>query len=128
VVNIGSALHYLVDLRDTLPLNIFVEFTANIILFLGLTYFIVNGLTSRKGFFSNLWTILLGVVGLGLLTLWQKQLDGAVADALASQLGVEVGGNFIVYIQYVYYLGLAVAGLIFFRNRRDVKHWFPAKK
>jgi hypothetical protein len=128
VVNIGSALHYLVDLRDTLPLNIFVEFTANIILFLGLTYFIVNGLTSRKGFFSSLWTILLGVVGLGILTFWQKVLDNAVAEALASQLGVDVGGNFIVYIEYVYYLGAAVAGLIFLRNRRDVKHWFPAKK
>jgi len=128
VVNVGSALHYLVDLRDTLPLNIFVEFALNIVLFLGLAYFIINGLTSRKGFFSSLWTILLGVVGLALLTEWQKQLDGAVAHALVSQLGEEVGGNFIVYIEYVYYLGIAVAGLVFLGNRRDVKHWFPAKK
>jgi hypothetical protein len=128
VVNIGSALHYLIDLRDTLPLNIFIEFVVTIILFLGLTYFMVRGLTSRKGFFSNLWTILLGVVGLGLLTVWQKQLDGAVAEAIASQLGVDVGGNFIVYIEYAYLLGIAVTSLIFLRNRRDVKHWFPAKK
>jgi hypothetical protein len=75
-----------------------------------------------------LWTILLGVVGLGLLTLWQKQLDSAVADALATQIGVEVGGNFIVYIEYAYLLGIAVTGLIFLRNRRDINHWFPAKK
>jgi len=128
VVNTGSALHYLIDLRDTLPLDVFVEFAANIVLFLGLTYFMVRGLTSRKGFFSSLWTVLLGVVGLGLLTFWQKVLDNAVAEAIASQLGVEVGGNFIVYIEYVYYLGVAVTGLIFLRNRRDVKHWFPAKK
>ncbi|MDO9301925.1 MAG: hypothetical protein Q7T89_11105, partial [Anaerolineales bacterium] len=128
VVNIGSALHYLVDLRDTLPLNIFIEFVVNIILFLGLTYFMLRGMTSRKGFFSSLWTVLLGVIGLGLLTFWQKVLDNAVAEAIASQLGVDIGGNFIVYIEYVYYLGVAVTGLIFLRNRRDVKHWFPAKK
>jgi hypothetical protein len=53
VVNIGSALHYLVDLRDALPLNIFIEFAVNIILFLAATYFMVNGLTSRKGFFPT---------------------------------------------------------------------------
>lgn len=128
VVNIGSALNYLNDLRDILDLTVFIEFGVIFVLFLGLAYFIVSGLTSRKGFFSSLWTVLLGVVGLGLLTLWQKLLDGMLAENIASQLGEEVGDNFIVYIEYAYFLGIAVTGFIFLRNRRDLKHWFPAKK
>ncbi|MBK7316763.1 toll/interleukin-1 receptor domain-containing protein [Candidatus Villigracilis affinis] len=128
VVNIGSALNYLFDWYDVLAFSVFVEFAVNFILFFGLAYFIVSGLTSRKGIFSSLWAVLLGVVGLALLTYWQKLLDGELAYSIASQLGEDVGFNFINYIEYVYYLGIAVTGLIFLRNRRDVKQWFPAKK
>ena len=65
---------------------------------------------------------------MALLTYWQKLLDGELAYSIASQLGEDVGLNFINYIEYVYYLGIAVTGLIFLRNRRDIKQWFPAKK
>lgn len=127
VVNIGSALNYLFDWYDVLAFSVFVEFAVNFILFFGLAYFIVSGLTSRKGIFSSLWAVLLGVVGLALLTYWQKLLDGELAYSIASQLGEDVGLT-INYIEYVYYLGIAVTGLIFLRNRRDIKQWFPAKK
>ncbi len=90
MVNIGSALQYIISPPDALFPSELVELAVNMVLFGGLAYFMMSGLTSRKGFFSSLWPILLGVVGLGLLTFWQKDLDGRIAAQMA-EAGVDVG-------------------------------------
>ncbi len=133
VVNIGSALHYIIlppDVDNGLFANELIELAVNMALFGGLAYFIVRGLSSRKGLFSNPWIILLGFAGFGLLTYWQKLLDGEIFNALvdAGVDELDISEGFVNYIQYVYYLGAAVTGFVFLRNRRDLQHWFPAKK
>ena len=130
VINIGSALQYIISPPDALFPSELVELVVNMILFGGLAYFMVSGLTGRKGFFSSLWPILLGVVGLGLLTFWQKDLDGRIAAQMA-EAGVDVDTiaySFVNIAEYVYLIGIAAIGFVFFRNSRDAKRWFPAKK
>jgi hypothetical protein len=39
----------------------------------------------------------------------------------------EVGISFVNLGYLIYFLGIAVTGFVFFRNRRDTKQWFPAK-
>ena len=130
MVNIGSALQYIISPPDALFPSELVELVVNMILFGGLAYFMVSGLTSRKGFFSSLWPILLGVVGLGLLTFWQKDLDGRIAAQMV-EAGVsedEIAFTFVNIAEYIYLLGIVAIGFVFFRNNRDAKRWFPAKK
>jgi Na+/proline symporter len=40
----------------------------------------------------------------------------------------EIGYSFMDVIFYIYFLGIFAIGIVFFRNRRDAKQWFPAKK
>lgn len=130
MVNIGSALQYIISPPDALFASELVELIVNMVLFAGLAYFMVSGLTSRKGLFSSLWPILLGVVGLGLLTFWQKDLDGRIVfqmiDAGVSE--DEIPYSFINISEYIYLLGIAAIGFVFFRNSHDAKRWFPARK
>ena len=130
MVNIGSALQYIISPPDALFPSELVELVVNMVLFGGLAYFMVSGLTSRKGFFSSLWLILLGIVCLGLLTFWQKDLDGRIAAQMV-EAGVnedEISYGFVNIAEYIYLLGIAAIGFVFFRNRHDSKRWFPAKK
>lgn len=130
MVNIGSALQYIISPPDALFTSELVELVVNMVLFGGLAYFMVSGLTSRTGLFSRLWPILLGVLGLGLLTLWQKDLDDRIAQGMIDA-GVgedEIAASFVNIAEYIYLLGIVTIGFVFFRNRRDAKRWFPAKK
>jgi len=130
VVNIGSALNYIITPPDSLFPAEFVEFGVNIVLFFGLAYFMISGLTSRKGIFSSLWPILVGVVAFGALTYWQKYMDSRIASQMVSA-GVDendIAFNFINLAEYIYLIGIFAAGFVFFRNSRDAKLWFPARK
>lgn len=129
VVNIGSSLSYLLTPPIDLIPSDYVELVANMILFGGLAYFMVSGLTSRKGLFSSLWQILLGVVVMWGLTYWQKDLDGRIINEMA-EAGIDVNTiayNFVNIAEYIYLIGIAVTGYMFLRNMRDAKRWFPAK-
>ncbi len=130
VVSIGAALHYIITPPDPLFPAELIEFAANILLFCGLAYFMVSGLTNRRGFFSSLWLIIIGILGLGFLMFWQKDLDGRIINQMA-EAGVDVNTvafSFVNVAEYVYFLGIFAVGFMFFRNRRDTKQWFPAKK
>jgi hypothetical protein len=129
VVNIGSSLSYLLTPPIDLIPSDYVELVANMVLFGGLAYFMVSGLTSRKGLFSSLWQILLGVVVMWGLTYWQKDLDGRIINEIA-EAGIDVDTiayNFVNIAEYIYLIGIAVTGFMFLRNVRDAKRWFPAR-
>jgi len=130
VVNIGSSLNYVVSPPVSLLPNEIMELVVNMLLFGGLAYLMVRGLTSRKGLFSSVWQILVGFVGFGLLTFWQKDLDGRIISEVANA-GIDVNTiaySFVNIAEYIYLIGIAVTGFVFFRNRQDIKNWFPAKK
>ncbi len=130
VVNIGSSISYLLTPPIDLIPSDYVELGANMLLFGGLAYLMVKGLTSRKGLFSSLWQILLGVVVMWGLTYWQKVLDGRIVSEIVDA-GIDINTipyNFVNVAEYIYLIGIAVTGFVFFRNMRDAKRWFPAKK
>ncbi|MBK8782367.1 MAG: toll/interleukin-1 receptor domain-containing protein [Anaerolineales bacterium] len=129
VVNIGSSISYLLTPPIDLIPSDYVELIANMLLFGGLAYFMVKGLTSRKGLFSSFWQILLGVVVMWGLTYWQKDLDGRIINEIA-EAGIDVNTiayNFVNVAEYIYMIGIAVTGFMYFRNMRDAKRWFPAR-
>ncbi|MBL8101323.1 MAG: hypothetical protein JNM02_02220, partial [Anaerolineales bacterium] len=130
VINVGSSLNYIISPPVSLIPAEVVEIIVNMALFCGLAYLMVRGLTSRKGLFSSLWQILLGVVGMGLLTLWQRALDENIMNEMADA-GIDVSTiafSFVNVAEYIYLTGILAIGFVFLRNRRDVKLWFPAKK
>ena len=130
VINIGSSLHYIFASPTLLYASEIIVLVVNMALFCGLAYFMVRGLTSRKGVFSSLGLILAGILILGGLVYGQKLLDENIITELHNQ-GVnidEVGLSFVNVAEYVYFLGIFATGFVFFRNRRDTKQWFPAKK
>ena len=128
VVNIGSALNYVISPPvDLFPEDI-VSLVVNMLLFGGLAYIIVSGLTSRKGIFANLWAVLFGVVCMGLLTFWQVELDTKIVSEVYDS-GIDVDSiaySFVNVASYIYMIGIAVTGYMFLRNGRDAKRWFPA--
>jgi len=136
VINIGSSLDYifssdaLYNASDDTYFPIIIGFVINMALFSGLAYFMIRGLTSRKGAFSSFRSIIVGIVLLGILLFVQNVLDGIIIDELASA-GVnidEVGISFANLGFLIYFLGIFLIGFVFLRNRRDTKLWFPAKK
>ena len=130
VVSIGASLNYVISPPVSLIPSDIIELLVNMVLFGGLAYFMVRGLSSRKGLFSNLWQILFGVIGMGLLTFWQKDLDGRIINDIA-EAGIDVDTiaySFVNIAEYIYLIGIAGIGFVFFRNRQDIKNWFPAKK
>jgi hypothetical protein len=193
IVSVGASLHYMFKPSvDLLPYE-YVELIAIILSFCGLAYFMVTGLTSRKGLFSGATAIVLGIVLLGGLMFWQKGVNARILDEIAEMGDVSVVEEviteeviteevviveeeeyvdvddeeafsedeemdtsddeitmsdfvvttdeefslafmpefklaFVDVVEYIYYLGIVVMGLVFFRNQRDVKRWLPSRK
>jgi len=136
VVNVGASLDYMFasnamfNASDETFFSTITSFAINLILFSGLTYFIVRGLTSRKGLFSSFRFIVLGIIALGILLFWQSVLDTNILMEIeeAGFDSSEVGVSFANLAFFIYFLGIAVTGFVFFRNRNDIKNWFPARK
>ena len=136
VINIGASLDYIFaspamfNASEESFGSTFMGFVVNMTLFCGLAYIMVRGLTSRKGFFASFRSILVGIFILGILLLWQTVLDANIIQEMADA-GLdttEVGISFVNLGFLIYFLGIFVIGFVFFRNRRDAKQWFPAKK
>lgn len=136
VISIGASLDYIFasdamfNASEESYTATFIGFIVNIALFCGFAYFMVRGLTSRKGFFSNFRFILAGIFILGILLFWQSVLDSSVLQEMADA-GVdtsEIGISFVNLAFIVYFVGIFAIGFVFFRNKRDAQQWFPAKK
>jgi hypothetical protein len=135
VINIGASIDYIFssdamyNASDQSYVTTIIGFVVNMLLFCGLAYFMVRGLTSRKGLFSSFRSILVGIFILGILLLVQSILDASILQDMADA-GLdtsEVGISFVNLGFLIYFLGIFLTGFVFFRNRRDAKQWFPAK-
>jgi hypothetical protein len=136
VINIGTSVDYIFESPALMDASqeafdaTITGFLVNILLFCGLAYFMVRGLTSRKGLFSSFRSILAGVFILGILVFVQSVLDAAVLEDMenAGLNTSDVGISFANLTLMIYFLGIFLTGFVFIRNRRDAKQWFPAKK
>lgn len=129
VVNIGSSLNYVITPPVSLLPDEIIALVVCMFLFCGLAYLMVRGLTSRRGLFSSLWQILLGVLVIGLLMFWQVSLDQAIIAEI-EDAGIDVDTvaySFVNVVEYVYFLGIVVTGFVYFWNKRDIQRWLPAK-
>ncbi len=133
VVSIGSSLDYLfaspalLDVSDETAGIVFIGFIVSLILFIGLTFFMIRGMTRRKGLFARFAWIITGIIGMGLLILWQSNLEFLIFEEL-DFYGLDEPSSFLWVTYMIYFLGIFVLGFILYRNRLDVKRWFPAKK
>jgi hypothetical protein len=136
VINVGASLDYILasdamwNASDETFGSTIIAFVFNLILFSGLTFFMVRGLTSRKGIFSSFRFIVLGIVMLGVLLFWQSVLDSNILLEIeeAGYDSSEVGISFTNLAFIIYFLGIALTAFVIFRNRQDLRNWFPAKK
>ncbi|MEP7134151.1 MAG: toll/interleukin-1 receptor domain-containing protein [Chloroflexota bacterium] len=136
VINIGASIDYIFasdamwNASDQAFSSTIISFIVNMLMFTGLAYFMVRGLTSRKGIFSRFGVIVIGIVILGILLFWQSILDSNILLEMedANISTEDVGISFTNLAYFIYFLGIAVTGFVFLGNRRDLKNWFPARK
>lgn len=136
VINIGSSIDYIFasdamwNASDETFGATIISFIVNMLLFSGLAYFMVRGLTSRKGAFSSFRSIAVGILILGILLFWQSSLDASIMQEIedAGYDSSQVAFSFVNVAYIIYFLGIAVTGFVIFRNRQDIKNWFPAKQ
>lgn len=83
IVSVGASLHYMFKPAVELLPYEYVELIAILLSFCGLAYFMVKGVTSRKGFFAGVTAIVLGIVVLGGLMFWQKGVNARILNEIA---------------------------------------------
>jgi hypothetical protein len=136
VINVGASLDYIFasdamwNASDESFTSTIVQFIINLLLFSGLAYFMVRGLTERTGFFSRFRFIIVGIVLLGILLVWQGILDTNILTEMeyAGVDTTEIGISFTNMALLIYFLGIGLTGFVILRNRQDIGNWFPAKK
>lgn len=121
----GDSLMYLTD--DTFG-SIFIQLILHMILFSALAYFIVRGVTKRAGWFSSFRSYIVGLIMAGIMLLWQVSLSGNAGVELESAGLEDTTSIASVLPFFIYFVGIFVMAFVFFRNKRDIQRWFPARK
>jgi hypothetical protein len=101
------------------------QLSLSSILLVVLTFFAVRGLLSRKGWFAKFPVILAVVAVQGLLMRFMASIDNDVYYA-ALEVGEDLGVNFATFGNPIFMIGLLFLIWVYFKNRADVRHWFPA--
>lgn len=133
VINVGAVIDYLffsgvTDFLETEFLGtISIVLIGSVILFAGLSFFMTRGLITRTGLFSNLKLFLAGLVILGLLMFGIVQLDNYIYDILIEEADIDTGFTFTYFGTIIYLIGVALLAIVYFRNRLDLKRWFPSR-
>ena len=136
VINIGASFDYVFASDamwnasdETFGTTLF-AFIGNMLLFSAAAFFMVRGMTRRQGIFSSFRSVVVGVLFLGILLMWQSALDTNILLEM-EEAGIdssEIGFSFTNFSYFIYFLGFAATGMVFLRNRRDIRNWFPARK
>ena len=132
---VGSSLKYflgssegLVNLSDETLGSVFLGLIFQMIMFCVLTILILRGVTTRKGWFASFWMLVVGLLGIGALLFWQVDMATTASLELETATGTDTT-NIAVYLPFlIYFVGIFIMLGIFFRNRRDIQRWFPARK
>jgi len=133
VVNIGASLDYLLasdallDTSEETAGLVLVGFIFSLLLFVGLTFFMLRGMTRRKGLFARFKWILVGIVLIGFILGWQSSLEFLILEDLEAY-GLDEPSSLLWVIYSIYFLGIFILSFILFKNRLDIKRWFPGKK
>jgi len=132
---VGSSIKYflssidsLLNLTDDTFGNIFFGLILQMILFCVLTFLVIRGVTSRKGWFASFGTLVVSFIAIGILLLWQMNMAGTAGVELQELIGEDTT-NIAAFLPFaIYIVGIIAMAIVFFRNRQDIKRWFPAKK
>lgn len=133
VINVGAVIDYLffsgvTDMLDAESFSILLGVMAgSVLLFAGLSFFMVKGLTSRTGLFSSIKMFIAGFIVQGLLVFGIRAFDDYIYGIVFDQTGIDLGYTFTYLGIWVYLFGLIVLAIIYFRNRLDIHRWFPYK-
>lgn len=132
---VGSTVKYfissaesLLDLSDATLVSVFFGLTLQVVLFCALIYYIVRGVTTRNGWFASFRALALGILGIGLLLLWQFSLADNAGIELEEFTGSDTTNLAVLLPFGIYIIGIFVLVFVFFRNRRDIQRWFPSIK
>jgi hypothetical protein len=135
VFTVGSSVEYffgsgesMLSLSDDAFGSLFFQLIFQMILFSALTFIMVRGVTRRTGWFSSFRSYIVGLVLVGILLFWQFDISSSVSMTLESA-GVNDDTSLATFLPtLIYIIGIFVMAFVFFRNRRDIQRWFPAKK
>jgi hypothetical protein len=64
----------------------------------------------------------------GLLIFGIVQFDNYIYSIFLEDAGIDAGFIFTCFGAIIYLLGVALLAIVYFRNRLDMKRWFPATK
>ena len=125
-----ASIDYLLNLSDDTFGNVFLGLIFQIILFCVLTFFVIRGVTTRKGWFASFRVFVLSFVVIGVLLFWQVSMAATASTELETAASAEfLSTEIAIYLPFViYFVGMIVMIIVFLRNRRDLRRWFPAKK
>lgn len=134
-VNLGAVVDYLLlsGILSYVPEDYLGPTTAaliiNLILFSGLGWFMLRGLSSRRGLFAHFPAILVGLAVQGTLMLSYNWLDSIILEP-AAEAGYdlsEIGMSFANFGDWIFFIGVFALLFVFLRNRHDTRRWFPAR-
>jgi len=135
VFTVGSSIEYflgsgdsMLSISDEAYGSLFIQLILQMVLFSILTFIIVRGITRRAGWFSSFRSYIVGLVVVGGLLVWQFDMSSNVS-ALLEATGVKDDTSLATFLPFsIYFIGIFVMIFVFFRNRQDIKRWFPARK
>jgi hypothetical protein len=132
---VGSSLKYffssegLLNLTDESFGGVFLGLFFQILLFCILTVLVLRGLTTRNGWFASFRMLILALIGIGILLGWQLSMAAEAGIELEESTGMDNSNIMAIFIPFsIYFIGILAMLVVFFRNRRDIKRWFPAKR
>lgn len=123
-----SSIDGLLNLSDETFGGVFLGLIFQIILFCVLTFFVIRGVTTRKGWFASFWVLVVSLLVIGGLLFWQVGMATTASDELQTATGNDTTTLALYIPFFIYFVGIIVMSIVFFRNRRDLQRWFPARK
>jgi len=117
---------YLPDIMETEGLGgILIGFAVSLVIFGVLCWFMVSGIVKRRGWFSSLRAIAVGMALLGLIILYQNWFD---SEFLFS-IGIEedVRGYSSYFPPVIYLVGNLVMSIYIAARYKNVRLWCPAR-
>lgn len=131
IVCIGSWFPYVLQYADDFLTyvdfdTVIIQLAASLVLFGALSFFMIKNLVERRGPFSSLISLILGMLALGGIIHWQIELDNLVFAIL--DITVDYRGFSSYYPWTLYWAGNFLMLIYLWFKRMDLMYWFPAKK